>query len=153
VNPEEMRAKALECDEMVWKAHDPAVARRYAAWPEWRQLADQIEGKANQDATGACEIEPGPPGPSLLGVLPLWTQTPLSGHKNRNAPPTTAIASRQRTTIVIPEIYHDSPFAKKSPAGEAGRGTKRVETRPMYNDTPSIPSPPFAQAFQAFQLF
>jgi hypothetical protein len=36
------------------------------------------------------------------------TQTPLSGHKNRNAPPRTATASRLSTTIVIPEIYHDS---------------------------------------------
>lgn len=65
-----MRAKALECDEMVWKAHDPAVARRYAAWPEWRQLADQIEGKANQDATVACEIEPGLTGPVAARVGP-----------------------------------------------------------------------------------
>jgi hypothetical protein len=37
------------------------------------------------------------------------TQTPLSGHKNRNAPPKTAIASRLRMTTVIPAIYHDSP--------------------------------------------
>ena len=41
----------------------------------------------------------------------LGPQTPLSGHKNRNAPPRTTTASRLRTTIVIPEIYHNSPGA------------------------------------------
>ena len=41
----------------------------------------------------------------------LGPQTPLSGHKNRNAPPRTTTTSRLRTTIVIPEIYHDSPGA------------------------------------------
>ena len=35
----------------------------------------------------------------------LGPQTPLSGHKNRNAPPRTTTTSRLRTTIVIPEIY------------------------------------------------
>ena len=47
------------------------------------------------------------------GVLLFWTQTPLSGHKNRNAPPRTATASRLSMTIVIPEIYHDLPVSSR----------------------------------------
>ena len=47
------------------------------------------------------------------GVLLFWTQTPLSGHKNRNAPPRTAAARRLSMTIVIPEIYHDSPVTSR----------------------------------------
>jgi hypothetical protein len=47
------------------------------------------------------------------GVLLFWTQTPLSGHKNTNAPPRTATASRLSITIVIPEIYHDSPAQRQ----------------------------------------
>jgi hypothetical protein len=43
-----------------------------------------------------------------------WAQTPLSGHKNRNAPPRRATASRLSMTIVIPEIYHDSPGTSSS---------------------------------------
>jgi hypothetical protein len=43
-----------------------------------------------------------------------WAQTPLSGQKNRNAPPRTATASRLSMTIVIPEIYHDSPGTSSS---------------------------------------
>ena len=58
-------------DEMVRKAHDPAMARRYAELgQQWRQLANQIEGKANQDATVACEIEPGLTGPVAARVGP-----------------------------------------------------------------------------------
>jgi hypothetical protein len=53
VNPEEMRAKALECDQMVRDAHEPAVARRYAELGrQWRELADQLESKAKQGVTG-----------------------------------------------------------------------------------------------------
>ena len=70
MNPEEMRAKALECDEMVRKAHDPAVARRYGELGrQWREMADQIESKASQDATGACEIEPALAGAVTAGGL------------------------------------------------------------------------------------
>jgi hypothetical protein len=48
-----MRAKALECDEMVRVAHDPAVARRYAKLGrQWREMADEVENKAKQKATG-----------------------------------------------------------------------------------------------------
>jgi hypothetical protein len=49
-----------------------------------------------------------------LSILAASPQTPLSGHKNRKAPPRTARASRLSMTIVIPEIYHDSPATSSS---------------------------------------
>jgi hypothetical protein len=63
---------------MVRKAHDPAVARRYAELgQQWRQLADQIEGKASQGATGACEVEPGLTGPvAARGLATLDSNAP-----------------------------------------------------------------------------
>jgi hypothetical protein len=44
VNPEEMRAKALEFDEKVRATRDPGLARMYSELGrQWRELADQIE--------------------------------------------------------------------------------------------------------------
>jgi hypothetical protein len=48
------------------------------------------------------------------GLAFSWAHTPLSGHKNRNAPPRMATASRASMTIVISEDYHDSPGASSS---------------------------------------
>jgi hypothetical protein len=48
------------------------------------------------------------------GVFVFWNQTPISGHKNRNAPPRMATASTASMTIVISEEYHDSPGASSS---------------------------------------
>ena len=70
----------------------------------------------------------------------FWTQTPLSGHKNTNAPPRTATASRLSITIVIPEIY-DSPSAEArigrpgtalSVAGVHRRAYRRAVRRTVY---------------------
>ena len=57
---------------MRWcgKRMTPAVARRYAELGrQWREMADQIESKASQDATGACEIEPALAGAITAGGL------------------------------------------------------------------------------------
>jgi hypothetical protein len=44
VNPEEMRAKALEFDEKVRGTRDPGLARMYSELGrQWRELADQVE--------------------------------------------------------------------------------------------------------------
>jgi hypothetical protein len=41
---EEMRAKALECDEKVRATRDPGLARMYSELGrQWRELADQID--------------------------------------------------------------------------------------------------------------
>ena len=44
MTPEEMHAKALECDEKVRATRDPGLARMYSELGrQWRELADQID--------------------------------------------------------------------------------------------------------------
>ena len=44
VTPEEMRAKALECESKLRAARDAGVVRMYTELAsQWRELADQIE--------------------------------------------------------------------------------------------------------------
>jgi hypothetical protein len=44
VTPEEMRAKALECESKLRVARDAGVVRMYTELAsQWRELADQIE--------------------------------------------------------------------------------------------------------------
>ena len=47
VTPEEMRAKALECESKLRAARDAGVVRMYTELAsQWRELADQIERTA-----------------------------------------------------------------------------------------------------------
>ena len=50
VTPEEMRTKALECEDIARRTRDPGVRRMYEVLTvQWRELADQID-KANPAA-------------------------------------------------------------------------------------------------------
>jgi hypothetical protein len=126
VTPHEMRAKALNvtrwCGKRMtppWRAGTRSLASNGASWQTKSKArlarARQVHARSSR----------GSPGPSLPGVLPLWTQAPLSGHKNRNALPRMATASRASMTIVIRQIYHETS------------GTSSI----------------FAHAFQASELF
>jgi hypothetical protein len=53
VNTEEMRAKALECDEKVRATRDPGLARMYSELGrQWRELADEMTTRSWADVTG-----------------------------------------------------------------------------------------------------
>ena len=45
VTPNEMRAKALECEHSARATRDPGVIRMYTELAnQWRELADQLDG-------------------------------------------------------------------------------------------------------------
>jgi hypothetical protein len=53
VTPDEMRAKALECEHSARATRDPGVIRMYTELAsQWRELADQIE-RSKCQASGA----------------------------------------------------------------------------------------------------
>ena len=51
MTPDEMRAKALECEQKAGATQDPGVVRMYTELAgQWRELAEQID--RNKDAIG-----------------------------------------------------------------------------------------------------